>query len=300
MDLTEYQLNDFKLYLQINKNLSQNTISSYIADLQDYMAYMKKNHKVDDSVMIRNDAIKKYIQALKRRGISSSSISRKISSIKAFHKFISHEEGIDNPAKTIKQPKKEFKLPVVLSVEEIDLMFEQLKEDTPLNLRNKAMLELLYGSGLRISELLDLKKSDLHFKLAQINVIGKGDKERIVPMGEMAQIALRKWIGDGMIKLPNLPGDYLFINSRGQRLTRQGVWKLIKKWALDANINKEISPHTLRHSFATHLLKEGVDLRFVQDLLGHSDISTTQIYTHISNEELRKVYLKSHPRGGKK
>ena len=240
--------------------------------------------------------VKKYIQSLKKGGFESSSISRKISAIKAFHKYQSNELEIEDVAQNIKKPKKEEKLPTILTVEEIDMMFNTIKTNEPLDLRNRCMLEFLYGSGLRISELLDLKTSNIHLHTKEINVIGKGNKERIVPLSDMSIDAFNKWMSNGKPKFKNKPGNYIFVNKNGDKLTRQGVWKLIKEIALEAGITKEISPHTLRHSFATHLLNNGFNLRYVQFLLGHKDISTTQIYTHITTDKLRETYLTCHPR----
>ncbi len=223
-------------------------------------------------------------------------MQRKISSIRSFHKYISAELNINNEANGLKRPKKEEKLPITLTIEEIDKMFDLIVGDTPMDLRNRAMLELLYGSGLRISELLDLKMNNFSTKKKEIYVIGKGDKERVIPLSENSIEAIRIWLDKGKTHLPLKPGGYLFVNKNGDRLSRQYVWKWIKELAFNAGIDKEISPHTLRHSFATHLLNNGCNLRYVQFLLGHSDISTTQIYTHISNEALRDTYLNSHPR----
>lgn len=292
----EYQLNDFKLYLEVNKNLSSNSVNSYVTDLTKYIEYLQKKYNVLDIRDIDTDMIKKYIQTLKKGGFESSSISRKISAIKAFHKYVSNDEEIIDAAISIKKPKKEEKLPTILTVEEIDMMFNTIKGNEPMDLRNRCMLEFLYGSGLRISELLDLTPQNIHIHSKEINIIGKGNKERIVPLSDMAIDAFNKWMSKGKIHFKTKPGNYLFINKSGDKLTRQGVWKLIKEIAKNAGITKEISPHTLRHSFATHLLNNGFNLRYVQFLLGHKDISTTQIYTHITLDKLREDYLTAHPR----
>lgn len=292
----EYQLNDFKFYLEVNKNLSSNSVNSYITDLTKYIEFLQKKFSVKDIKDIETDMIKKYIQQLKKGGFESSSISRKISAIKAFHKYISKDEEIPDSAQSIKKPKKEEKLPIVLTIEEIDAMFNTIKGNEPMDLRNRCMLEFLYGSGLRISELLDLTPKNIHIHSKEINIIGKGNKERIVPLSDMAIDAFNKWMSKGKIHFKTKPGNYLFINKSGDKLTRQGVWKLIKEMAKNAGITKEISPHTLRHSFATHLLNNGFNLRYVQFLLGHKDISTTQIYTHITLDKLREDYLLAHPR----
>ena len=296
MDEIMYQLNEFKMYLQINRHLSINSINSYAMDLEKYFDFLKKKYNVTNVLSVDQDMVKKYIQSLKKGGFESSSISRKISAIKAFHKYQSNELEIEDVAQNIKKPKKEEKLPTILTVEEIDMMFNTIKTNEPLDLRNRCMLEFLYGSGLRISELLDLKTSNIHLHTKEINVIGKGNKERIVPLSDMSIDAFNKWMSNGKPKFKNKPGNYIFVYKNGDKLTRQGVWKLIKEIALEAGITKEISPHTLRHSFATHLLNNGFNLRYVQFLLGHKDISTTQIYTHITTDKLRETYLTCHPR----
>ncbi len=293
-----FQMNDFKMYLEVNKHLSKHSVESYMSDLEKYKEYLAKKYEVDDIKDINTDMIKKYIQSLKRGGFESSSISRKISAIKSFHKYIASDPdyAINDVAQNIKKPKKEEKLPIVLTLEEIDMMFNTIKTNEPLDLRNRCMLEFLYGSGLRISELLDLTTSNIHLHTKELNIIGKGNKERIVPLSDMSIDAFNKWMSNGKPKFPTKPGNYIFVNKSGDQLTRQGVWKLIKEIAREAGITKEISPHTLRHSFASHLLNNGFNLRYVQFLLGHKDISTTQIYTHIQTDKLRETYLSCHPR----
>lgn len=297
-DLINYQMNDFKMYLEVNKHLSKHSVDSYMSDLEKYREFLSKKYEVKDISDINTDMIKKYIQTLKRGGFESSSISRKISAIKAFHKYISQDPdyGITDASQTIRKPKKEEKLPIVLTIEEINMMFKTIKGNDPMALRNRCMLEFLYGSGLRISELLDLTTSNIHLHTKELNIIGKGNKERIVPLSDMSIDAFNKWMSNGKPNFPTKPGNYIFVNKSGDKLTRQGVWKLIKEIAKNAGITKKISPHTLRHSFATHLLNNGFNLRYVQFLLGHKDISTTQIYTHITTDKLRETYLTCHPR----
>ena len=295
-DQLDYDLNDFKMYLQVNKNLSDNSINSYNTDLVKYLDWLRKKYEVKEITDISSEMVKKYIQTLKKGGFESSSISRKISAIKAFHKYISNDAGVTNVTINIKKPKKEEKLPKVLSLEEINMMFNTIKTNEPLDLRNRCMLEFLYGSGLRISELLDLKPENISLHKKELHVVGKGNKERIVPLSDMSIDAFSKWMSKGKPHIKNRGENYLFVNKNGNKLTRQGVWKLIKEIALEAGITKEISPHTLRHSFATHLLNNGFNLRYVQFLLGHKDISTTQIYTHITLDKLKEDYLACHPR----
>ena len=230
--------------------------------------------------------------------MNEKSISRTISCLKSFYKFLIIEKIVKtNPTDGLYMPKVKKSLPNVLSVDDVTLLLD-VKLDDDFSYRNKAMLELMYATGLRVSELVELKLSDLDFNDDIIRIMGKGSKERIIPIGDFAKDYLLKYINNhrgNMLKGINT--DYVFLNNHGKKMTRQGFFKIIKKLAKDVGISTEISPHTLRHSFASHLLKYGADLRTIQELLGHSDISTTQIYTHVANEELRKNYDEYHPHG---
>ena len=208
------------------------------------------------------------------------------------------KEGIvkEDVSYDIKTPKLEKNLPSVLTVNEIVDLMNLVSGDEPLSLRNLALLELIYGSGLRVSELLNLNLQDIHFNAKYVKIVGKGKKERIVPINDMSIKAIKNYLANGRVHLVKEENNILFLNQYGNKLSRQGFFKILKKLANDAGINKEISPHTLRHSFATHLLESGIDLRSLQELLGHEDISTTQIYTHISKSHLKETYLKAHPR----
>ena len=241
--------------------------------------------------------IEAYLKTLKRKNLSSKTMSRKLTSIKGFHQFlILEKETDDNVSITIEMPKIEKSLPDVLSIEDVVKIINQLQGSDPLTLRNIALLELIYGSGLRVSELLNLQVSDVHLTAGYVRVTGKGSKEREVPLGEVSVLALRKYLSSGRQQLVKMKTADLFLNMNGQKLSRQGFFKILKKLAQEAGVSKEVSPHTLRHSFATHLLEAGVDLRTLQELLGHEDISTTQIYTHISQKHIKDAYLSSHPR----
>ena len=291
-----YEISDFKYHLQNDKRASQNTIAAYITDLEGYQNFLHKYHFITDVSEIDRENIEKYILSLKRKDLSVQSISRKIISIKEFHKFL-FSEGITktNPALHIESPKPSKPLPVVLTIEEISKMIDSIETKTAIGQRNKAMMETLYASGLRISELLDLRLTNIHLREKYIIVIGKGDKERMVPLGDMAIIALRKYIEQGRLELAKKKTDILFYNYKGEAMSRQGFYKYIINLAKENGITKEISPHTIRHSFATHLLQGGTDLRIVQELLGHEDISTTQIYTHIDRSQLKDMYDHTHP-----
>lgn len=293
-------LREYEYYLKITKGLSTNTISSYKTDLKEYIEFIEKNYYLRDPNQITKQHIRNFIGRLKRKQNTASSISRKVSAIRSFHKYLLLEKLVDvNVSTGVSLPKKESKLPVILSIDEVDGLIIASDGDEPLELRNKAMLELLYGSGLRISELLNLRLQDLHLNMGFINVIGKGNKERIVPIGEQGQQAVKNYLDKGRTILKKIPGDILFVNNRGSEISRVGFYKTLKKLVIKAGIMKDVSPHTLRHSFATHLLENGVDLRMVQELLGHEDISTTQIYTHVSKKQLKDVYEEFHPRSKK-
>lgn len=294
-------LKEYEYYLKITKGISHNSIKSYISDLKDYIEFLNKNYLLKDPDKITKQHIRNYISRLRRRNNTASSISRKMSAIRSFHKYMLLEKIIySNVTIGISLPKKEKRLPLILSVTEIDALMIAADGDEPLELRNRAMLELLYGSGLRITELINLRLVDLHLNMGFINITGKGNKERIVPIGDEGQYALKRYIDRGRSALKKVQGDIIFINNRGAQISRVGFYKTLKRLAIKAGITKDISPHTLRHSFASHLLENGVDLRMVQELLGHEDISTTQIYTHINKKQLKRVYEEYHPRAYKK
>ena len=295
-EVSFYEFSDFRYHLQTDKRLSSNTVSAYMTDLELYGEFLVKYQNLRDITIVNEDHINKYIASLKRANMSKQTISRKIIAIKEFHKFLYSEKISDeDPAKFIDLPKPSKPLPVVLSKDEINRMLESIETDTPLGLRNKAMIETLYASGLRISELVGLSTADIHLREKYIVVVGKGNKERMVPLGDMAVLALRNYIEKGRPFLSKKPGNTLFYNYQGNSISRQSLYKYIVKLAKDNGIEKEISPHTIRHSFATHLLEGGTDLRIVQELLGHEDISTTQIYTHIDRLRLKEMYEHTHP-----
>ncbi len=285
------------MYITTELGLSKNTCDNYLKDNEDYLKYLMKYRNVSDPKDISANDIRSYLVTLKRKNLTSSSISRKLSSIKSFHSFlVKFHYSNQNVAKTITNPKKEKKLPTVLSLEEVDALLATFNESTPLELRNKTMVELTYSCGLRVSELINLKLSSIHLQMGIIDVVGKGTKERIVPIGNKASELIKRYLEFGRPKLasPKI-NDYLFLNHNGEQMTRQMFFIIIRDKAKEANITKAISPHKLRHSFATHLLERGLDLRLIQELLGHSDISTTEIYTHINSEKIKDVFENSHP-----
>ncbi|MCG1029838.1 site-specific tyrosine recombinase XerD [Virgibacillus halodenitrificans] len=291
-------VSDFLHYLQIERGLSENTLISYKRDLTQYINYLSKVElKSDWATVHRNDIIA-FLQMLKDAGKSAASIARYTSSIRAFHQFLIREQLVQQDASLhIESPRKERKLPDVLSEKDIDSLLS-ISGEKPLELRNKAMLELLYATGLRVSEMINLKVSDLHLTMGFVQCVGKGNKERIVPLGDIAIKSLEEYIrkGRSILGKNNKDGNVLFLNQHGRPLTRQGFWKILKANANRAGIQKKITPHTLRHSFATHLLENGADLRVVQEMLGHVDISTTQIYTHVTKTRLKDIYTAYHPR----
>lgn len=297
----KYLINEYQYYLKREKGLSQNTITAYLRDLEQYRTYLEKSYEITNIQKIERKHIETFLKSLHKKDLSSKSLSRKLTAIKGFHQFLLIENELDtNVAYDIESPKVEKTLPQVLSVQEVIKIIEAVKGTDPLSIRNQALLELIYGSGLRVSELLDLKIADIHLLEGYVRVLGKGNKEREVPLGDMSVQALRLYLTKSRNQLTMNSIDYLFLNQDGKRLSRQGFFKILRKIAKAAGIDRDVSPHTLRHSFATHLLEAGVDLRTLQELLGHEDIQTTQIYTHISQKHLKDVYLNTHPRAKEK
>ncbi len=293
----KYIIKDFEYYLKNEKGSSKNTISSYLSDVAQYALFLEKYHDIKKPRDIEKKHIEGFLKSMKKQ-VSSKSIARKLTALKSFHHFLAIEKETDEDfAKTFPSPKTEKTLPQVLSVDEVVAILKQVDQTKPLGLRNIALLELIYGSGLRVSELLDIQMEDIHLNQAYLMVKGKGDKERMVPISDMSVIALRNYIVKSReLLIKEQKTQFLFLNQQGIRLSRQGFFKLLKKLALDASVKTECSPHTLRHSFATHLLENGMDLRTLQSLLGHEDISTTQIYTHISQKRIKEIYREAHPR----
>ncbi|WP_040402143.1 site-specific tyrosine recombinase XerD [Alkalibacillus haloalkaliphilus] len=290
-------MQDFLHFLRIEKGLADNSISSYERDLRQYITYLQVEEKIESISDVERQHVRGLLNQMKEQGKSSASISRMISTLRSFHQFIVREHQISiDPTLHIERPKKERHLPKVLSNEEVERLLE-VSGEKPIELRNKAMFETLYATGLRISELLSLKIDDLHLLMGFVRIVGKGGKERIVPLGKPAQDAIQAYVDYGRDPLlKKQKNDALFLNHRGNTMTRQGFWKVLKAHARNQGIFKEITPHMLRHSFATHLLENGADLRAVQEMLGHADISTTQIYTHVSKSRLKDIYQDYHPR----
>ncbi|WP_079509626.1 site-specific tyrosine recombinase XerD [Mesobacillus jeotgali] len=295
----EDRLDDFIHFLVVEKGLSKNTIVSYKRDLNSYINYLKNVEKLKDLNEVQRPQIVHFLKFLKDTGKSSKTLARHIASIRAFHHFLLREKAVDHdPTVHIESPQHERSLPKVLSMEEVETLLDSPKLTDPFGYRDKAMLEMMYATGIRVSELIGLKLSDVHLTMGFVRCMGKGSKERIIPIGKTASDAIEQYLEKGRPKLASKKhrDDSLFLNHHGKGLTRQGFWKILKRLASDSGIEKELTPHTLRHSFATHLLENGADLRAVQEMLGHADISTTQIYTHVSKTRLKDVYTKFHPR----
>jgi integrase/recombinase XerD len=292
---------EYRNYLVSEKMMVQNTVNAYVSDIENYVYYLMNTLNIESATEISSEDIKKYLSYIKSLGYLSSSSSRALSSIKSFHKFLVIEEiCANNPASTISAPKKTKKLPVVLSVEEVMSLLDSLNNDTPINSRNQVMIELMYAAGLRVSELVDLKLGDLRMTSKMISTRGKGSKDRLIPINDYCLKLLRSYIINDRPKLAKTvdPG-FVFLNGQGGHYSRQSFFLFLKEQCKKVGITKDVSPHTLRHSFATHLLEAGTDLRIIQELLGHESISTTQIYTHINNRTIKSVYDKAHPRGEK-
>lgn len=293
------EITDYIGYLLFERRMSKNTVSSYESDLNQYMLYLFE-HNINSLNNIETFDIEEYLKKLNKDNLSTTSIARKLTVIKNFHKYLFNKEILkEDVSETIKRPKLAKKLPTVLSIDEVDRLLD-IEVNSIFDYRNRAMIELLYGTGLRITELLNLKVGDIDFENCTLRCIGKGSKERIVPIGEYVISSLNEYYDNSRnILLKNKNSDYIFLNNRGQRLSRISFFRILKELALKKGIKKEISPHSLRHSFATHILEGGGDLRVIQDFLGHSDIQTTRVYTHISNNKVKKDYIEYHPRSKK-
>ncbi len=290
-------LEDFMYYSAVERGLSANTLESYRRDLIAYLDFLETRgvrHVADTD----RSSIVLFVQHLKKTGRATSTVARHMASIRAFYGFLAQERKISfDPSRDVEVPKMERRLPHFLSGEDVERLLLAPDSATPIGLRDRAMLELLYATGLRVSELISLNESDVNFAASFIRAFGKGSKERIIPFGEMARRAMTDYLQRARRQMIRSPiEEALFVNHLGERMSRQGFWKVIKKHARTAGITQPLTPHTLRHSFATHLLDNGADLRSVQEMLGHADISTTQIYTHVSRKRLQDVYRDSHPR----
>ncbi|MFI3622533.1 site-specific tyrosine recombinase XerD [Vagococcus fluvialis] len=293
-------LEEYLHYLKIERGLSENTIQSYKRDLSQYFSFLDEK-EISFWEQVDRYLVLDFLEFLRNEGKSSATIIRMVSSLRKFHQFLRQERMTDNdPMQHIDTPKKTQRLPKTLSIKEVEKIIESPDTNDALGIRDRAILEVMYATGLRVTELITLKLDDLHLSLGLLQTVGKGDKERIIPLGDVAikwvNLYLEKSRPELLAKNKKDKTNILFLNYKGEGFTRQGIWKNLKVYVTQAGIEKEVTPHTLRHSFATHLLENGADLRVVQELLGHADISTTQIYTHISKKRMADVYKTYFPR----
>ena len=298
MDWNE-TIENFSNFLKFERNFSDNTLDAYIRDIKKFSLYAEKNLENSKPKSITYEDLQEYLILQSKQKISERTQARWISSIKSFFKYLLEEEiRDDNPATLLEGPKLGLYLPDTLSVEDVERITKNINLSTDLGVRNQCMVEVLYGCGLRVSELIELKISDINFKEGFLKVEGKGQKVRYVPLAKYTSQLIKNYIENVRInnKINKKYEDNLFLNSRGSSMSRVIVFIIIKELADKAGIRKNISPHTFRHSFATHMLQNGADLRFIQEMLGHSSITTTEIYTHLNTEELRDTILKYHPR----
>ena len=300
MKLNENLINDFIDCLRFERRLSKNTIVSYQRDLEKYRFFLQQN-KIKEILNVSNDQILYFLEFLYKTQ-NSSSVSRILSTLRTFYKYLVRDGKIQkNPFSSIKNPKQPKKILEILDEQEVKKFLESIPSSSYLELRDKAMFELLYSCGMRVSEIVDLKLSDIDFDEGLIRFIGKGNKERITPIGDTAKDCLEKYIRAARYNLEReRKSENVFLNRNGQKLTRQGFWKILKKYAGKVNASKNLYPHLFRHSYATHMLERGADLRIVQELLGHSSISTTEIYTNINKKHVKETYFKYHPRDKEK
>jgi integrase/recombinase XerD len=293
-----HYLDNYLNYLAVERGLATNTLDAYGRDLARYLEYLEIN-QITALENISAAVVLRFLSHLKGNGLSPRSRARTLAALRTFHKFLVREKiTTDNPTDQVVSPKSLAALPHTLSPLEVENLLASPKGESPLAWRDRAMLEIIYATGLRVSELVSLKLSDLQMDVGYLTAFGKRSKQRIVPLGETAIASLQDYLQYGRPGLDKQRGShFLFLNRSGEGLTRQGFWKIIKRRALEGGITRSITPHTMRHSFATHLLENGADLRSVQAMLGHADISTTQIYTHVTRERLRKIHAQHHPRG---
>lgn len=298
MSLLDHHTDQYLSYVIVEKGLAEKTLESYAHDLSRYIDFLKENG-IEDIAVTDSYTILKHMICLEESGLGARSRARHLVTLRGFYKFLTTEGFLSaDPAKLIDLPKTGLKLPDVLSVAEVSRLLDTPQADKARGVRDGAMMELLYAAGLRVSELVNLKVQDVNTEACFVRVFGKGSKERIVPFGQYAREKVDHYMGASRtVLLKNLSSPFLFVARAGNPMTRQGFWKLLNRYAERSGVLKKITPHTLRHSFATHLLEGGADLRTVQTMLGHADISTTQIYTHVSREHLKEVHTRFHPRG---
>lgn len=290
-------IDSFLSYLSVERGLSKNTIISYREDLNAYLDFIEKRGIASLGKIGKND-ITDFMLSQKDKGISASSVARRLAAIRMFHRFLARERILKaDPSILIDSPKLWKKIPETLTFNEVDFLLSQPDIRSTQGIRDRAILETLYATGMRVSEAVNLKVDNVNLDVGFLRCIGKGNKERVIPLGKKAVAAIKRYLESvrgGFLK--GKESNFLFLNRSGNRISRQSLWKIIKKYARQARIKKPMKPHILRHSFATHLLERGADLRSVQEMLGHSNISTTQIYTHINRDRLKTIHRMFHPR----
>lgn len=292
-------INSYKGYLQLEKSLSGNTVEAYLKDISKFIDYIEGQGFKGEPSDVSTENIRSFIDLLNESGMSASSQARALSGIKSFFKYLLIQDDIEkDPSALIETPKIGRKLPVVLTPEEVDALVNAVDIDSETGYRNKAILEVLYGGGLRVSELVNLRLTDVHFDEGFIKVQGKGNKERLIPMGTRAKDTIVDYLQNyrGTLKIGREDENTLFLNRRGHKMTRVMIFTIIKELSIKIDLGKSISPHTFRHSFATHLIEGGADLRAIQDMLGHESITTTEVYTHLDKEFLKDTIVRFHPR----
>ncbi len=298
MNSLDHLADQFINYLVVEKGLSENTVAAYSRDLTLYLEFVQSSG-ISDIARADTTLVLKHLIALRNAGLGPRSRARHLVTLRGFYRFLVQQKILDaNPAQIVDLPKAGLKLPDVLKVDEVLQLLETPNPSKPLGARDAAMLELLYAAGLRVSELIKVGVADINLEAGFVRVLGKGSKERVVPIGLVAKKKIDAYFTSGRpVLLKGRPSPFLFVTRLARPMTRQGFWKLLRQYALKAAVSHKITPHTLRHSFATHLLERGADLRSVQVMLGHVDISTTQIYTHVAQEKLKAVHAQFHPRG---
>jgi integrase/recombinase XerD len=290
-------IDEFMNYLSVERGLAKNTLLAYRRDLTKYIGYLsQKSIKTTDGV--NREHVSNFMFDLKKHGMSATTICRSLAAVKMFHRFLVRENlAKEDPTTLVDTPKLWQRVPSVLTLAEVESMIAAASGKKVQQVRDQAILEILYASGLRVSELSDLKTTSIDYDVGFVRAVGKGSKERIIPLGMKAREAVQRYLLRARLQLlKNQTNDVLFLSRLGKKISRQSLWAVIKFYARKANIKKTIKPHTLRHTFATHLLEHGADLRSVQEMLGHADISTTQIYTHVDKERLKSVHKQFHPR----
>ncbi len=288
-------------YLRVERGFSPQTIAAYVRDINAYVKYLSQTHRIHDVTQIQKDHVQRFLQNEQRKHKKPTTVARKLSAIKGFHQYLLIEHAVtDNVAQTIKGPKLGRKIPHTIAQGTMNNVIDTFPQTTLYQRRDAVILELLYATGIRISECVGLSLADLHLSEGFVHVTGKGNKERILPLHPVIVQRLRDYITTVRPLLARAEPEALFLNRQGTRMTRQSVWSMLQKWGKELGFADGIHPHQFRHSFASHLLEEGVDLRYVQALLGHEDIATTQIYTHTTNEHLKQTYQNAHPRAHKK